>query len=130
MESVPRPASGLRRPGLLTPERVFAALALPFGLAFALVMAPNDPPDEIRHLARIYLLTEGHWNVYGRSPGYDYTIPRSLVEVHPLHGDRRIHHHPNQQLEALDRPVEPTQRTRLKRAALYSPLAYAPQALG
>ncbi len=116
------------------PEWVFAALALPFGLFFALAHPPLDPPDEIRHLARTYLITKGQLLPPGRAPGHDGQIPRSLFALHPLregisldphHARGGDAHSPARLRANLGRPLAPEDTQRMLRTSFVSPAAYA-----
>lgn len=71
-----------QRTGLGSPPRVFVALGLVFGLAFIALTPPLGSPDEQIHLARTFLISEGHLSVPGRAPGFEATFPRSLLTLH------------------------------------------------
>jgi uncharacterized membrane protein len=65
------------------PRAVFLALGGLFGLFFALATPPHDPPDEARHHARAWLLSEGRLAVVGEAPGHGASLPRDITQLHP-----------------------------------------------
>jgi len=58
-------------------------LAGAFGLFFALCTPAHDPPDEARHHARAWLISEGRLGVVGEAPGHEATVPRGITRLHP-----------------------------------------------
>lgn len=126
--------------GSLTPERVFAALAALFGLAFAATSPLLDPADERRHLERAFALSEGHLYLDA-----NYRVPRSLHALHPpyffktrdgriskqrLPGSRIVCiHHLDDVAASLTTPLDPDERVGVRRPIPYGPAPYAPQAL-
>jgi Predicted membrane protein (DUF2142) len=76
-----------------------------FGLFFAFATPPHDPPDEARHHARVWLISQGRLGVVGRAPGHDASVPRDIVRLHPP-----SHHYSDEQLSSGRLPPN-TQRT-------------------
>lgn len=125
-------AAGPSRPRVTS---AFLVLAVGFGLAFLLATPPYGSPDENKHLARAYLVSEGHLSPPGRAPGAGASIPRSLVELyerlaHPLPPAAPRRYTVGSLLEHLHQPLVPAVRTRLSYVGVYSPIVYLPQALG
>ena len=127
------PAVPAERPTRAAP-RVFAALALTYGLAFLVVTPPFGNPDEQRHLARAYLISEGRLAVPGRAPGTEARIPRSIVVLHqrmahsePLQPPRTFHR--GELRSTFDQALAPNDRVEVVSLGSYGPIAYAPQAL-
>ncbi len=117
------------------PERTFVWLSLVFGVAFLFATPPLDIPQEARHFARAYMISEGRLLVPSADVRGGATIPRSLVVLHHRvphsgPGQRPVVHDPREVVKLLQVPLAPQDRVLLKSHSLYSPLAYAPQALG
>ncbi len=113
----------------------FLLLGVGFGLAFLLATPPYGSPDEHKHLARAYLVSEGRLSPPGRAPGAEATVPRSLVVLH----DRLAHSLPPDPPRVysvgalaahLRQPLVPAERTYLGYVGVYPPVAYLPQAAG
>jgi hypothetical protein len=112
------------------------ALGVPFGLAFALVTPPLQTPDELRHLARAFALSEGTLVadaiVDGRPsirvPASLVALPNRLGPELQLHSERR--QDPSLISRELARPPVLEPRVWRPLPSLYSPVAYLPQALG
>lgn len=117
-----------------------------FGVAFSFATPPLDPADELRHLQRAFLLSEGRVLPPGRAPGHEGAIPRSLVRLHQppsrwVAPDGRIHEEPvrgaypicSHDLRTLlgqwRDPLEADARTTLPTSTPQGALAYVPQAL-
>jgi hypothetical protein len=75
------------------PRATFLAAGGLFGLFFALATPPHDAPDEARHHARAWLISEGRFGVVGRAPGHEASVPRAIVRLHPPG-----HHYSDEQL--------------------------------
>jgi uncharacterized membrane protein len=114
-----------------SPENVFLLLALLFGFAFVAVVPPLDPPDENYHLARAFLLSEGRLSVPGTAPGYEASIPRSLVALHAPRDHREFswRHHVAEIVGSFGKPLEPDSRVSVYGVVLYSPVVYAAPAM-
>jgi uncharacterized membrane protein len=116
-----------------SPQRWFAVLAVLFGAIFAIITPAYDPPDEYSHLARAWSIGHGHFLASKTGSGSSDTggmVPTSFKKLgeavrapdYSLHkltelgtiplnaGDQAWHGHPN--------------------LVIYSPLVYAPQAIG
>lgn len=111
-----------------SPMIVFLVLAIPFGVAFAFVTPPLDAPDEPRHLARAWLISEGRMTVPGFAPGHGATLPVELLRLHAPRGPGLCKHDrtalgasPNRALDAGPR----ADSTRL--STPFVPVAYLPQ---
>jgi hypothetical protein len=87
------------------PRATFLAAGGLFGLFFALATPPHDPPDEARHHARAWLISNGRFGVVGRAPGHEASVPRSIVRLHPAG-----RHYSDEQLRSGRLPAN-TQRT-------------------
>ncbi len=117
------------------PERVFALLAAAFGLLFLLITPPLAPPDENRHLARTYLISQGHFAVPGIAQGRAVGVPRSLLTLHrrlTSPGSEVVLQNLRREdlLALLRQPLAPEDRLDAGSLSVYSPVAYAPQAVG
>lgn len=116
----------------MTPDRSFLVLASSFGLLFLLSTPPLAPPDELRHFARAYLVSEGHLSVPGPADGFAASVPLSLGRLEPPptgSGTVSIGRRYLQELGSrLHEPLEPGRRQGVRTLSLYSPLPYAPQA--
>jgi uncharacterized membrane protein len=117
------------------PTPAFLLLSAGFGLAFLLVTPPYGSPDENKHLARAYLVSEGRVSPPGRAPGAAATVPRSIVVLH----DRLAHNLPPTPprrytvaslVAHLHQPLVPEVRAQLSYIGVYAPVAYLPQAAG
>ncbi|MDJ0869356.1 MAG: DUF2142 domain-containing protein [Myxococcota bacterium] len=116
------------------PERVFLLLALGFGSALALLSPPLTAPDEGRHLARVYLLSEGELAIPRAADGA--SIPRSLVKLFRRVGQIWPQQEAGERLgpavllNLMRLPLDPDERAPVRNLARYGPTAYASQALG
>jgi uncharacterized membrane protein len=119
---------------LWTAPRVFALLAMVYGLALLVLTPPFGNPDEHIHLARAYLISEGHFAVPGQAPGAEAWIPRSIVTLY----ERMAHAEPlrsprtyrgSELLGTLDQALDPENRVQAGYLGAHGPIAYAPQAL-
>jgi uncharacterized membrane protein len=119
-----------------SPERTFVGLALAFGLVFVFVSPPMMPPDEARHLIRAFLVAEGRFAVPAQQPGREATVPANLVPLPPRHVRIAFARRsaPGYRIDDVRKALrEPLNSRRIPvkgRTSLYSPVAYAPQALG
>jgi hypothetical protein len=116
--------------------RAFLALSLAFGAAFLALTPPLHAPDEGRHLMRAFAIAEGTLLADHR-PGEaaSLSVPRSLFEMKARIAPKRDPREEKPQDPALLRadlsePLVPEDRVRIALPSLYSPLPYAPQALG
>jgi len=118
--------------------RAALALALGFGAAFLAVTPPLEAPDEHRHLLRAFAVAEGTWLADARgSAGHaaSVSVPRSLVDMKgrlaaPGARRERLPHDATRLRRELGEPLAPEDRVPIALPSLYSPLPYAPQALG
>jgi hypothetical protein len=121
---------GTSRPAVTS---TFLLLGVGFGLAFLLVTPPYGSPDENKHLARAYLVSEGRVSPPGRAPGAGATIPRSIVVLHerlahPLPPDPPRLYTVGSLAAHLHQPLVPEARIGLSYIGVYAPVAYLPQA--
>jgi len=113
---------------------LFLVLGTVFGLAFALGTPPLSTPDEHRHLARIFMISEGQFQIPGGAPGTEVFFPSSILELQnrmrhsmPTRPPRR---YSRAEIRALHQiQLRPEERQRAGYVGLYPPVAYAPQAL-
>jgi hypothetical protein len=77
------------------PRLGFLVIGGLFGLFFAVATPAHDPPDEARHHARAWLISQGRLGVVGRAPGHEASVPRDIVQLHP-----RGHHYSDEQLRS------------------------------
>ncbi len=125
----------------LRAERVFLALAIPFGLLLLALTPPFQVPDEPAHFLRAYAISEGQLFAEPLPPeaggGSGNILPVSLrLSATRLTGNIPFHPEvradPSTIIEELARPLEPDNRapTAFTGASVYFPIVYAPQALG
>jgi hypothetical protein len=130
------PAGALERLAAWPPSRWLLALGVPFGLAFALVTPPLQTPDELPHLARAFVLSEGTLGAEAMVEGKpSVRVPRSLVALPArlgkdlqMHAERR--QDPARIRRELARPQDLEPRIWRPLPSYYSPLVYLPQAAG
>jgi uncharacterized membrane protein len=104
-------------------------------VAFVVLMPPLQVPDEIRHLGRAFLITEGQFlpeSVRGRARA---RVPQSLAGMEQRLGPRIARHPRAKQrvsrvLREFSQPLEPEVRVLVKPRSFYSPVVYLPQAVG
>jgi uncharacterized membrane protein len=117
-----------------TAPRVFAVLGMVYGLALVVVTPPFGSPDEQIHLARAYLISEGHFRVPGQAPGTEAFVPRSIAVLFK----RMAHSKParppttfraSELSRTLRQPLNPESRVQAGYLGAHGPVAYAPQAL-
>ncbi|MEB2344988.1 MAG: DUF2142 domain-containing protein [Deltaproteobacteria bacterium] len=124
-----------RRLAAWSPARWSLAIGLPFGLAFAWFTPPLQPPDEIRHLARAFLIAEGCFGAELHEGRAQVSVPRTLLRM-PARLGEGIQMHPERRQEPwrLERELRVALRPEVREwrplPSLYSPLAYLPGALG
>jgi uncharacterized membrane protein len=106
-------------------------------LVFLFLTPPFQVPDEINHFYRAYEVSEGLWVSEKRGAGTGRELPQSLVAMASNLNQNVAFHAENKfnlawfEVEK-ERQLQPGQRTfvNFPNTALYSPIAYAPQALG
>jgi uncharacterized membrane protein len=115
------------------PQLIFVVCAVVFGLSLVALTAPFQAPDEPQHFLRAYQISEG-----GVFPTYRHDrgggeLPASLSEVTRRFASIRFTYKAKTSLEKIREasriPLKPRERqfTRLV-TAIYSPVAYIPQA--
>jgi Predicted membrane protein (DUF2142) len=95
----------------------FLAVGGLFGLFFAFATPPHDPPDEARHHARAWLISQGRLGVVGAAPGHAASVPRSIVRLHAP-----AHHYSDEQLRSGRLPPTSPRTTPHEPAAVRSEL--------
>ncbi|HEY8515804.1 MAG TPA: DUF2142 domain-containing protein [Candidatus Binatia bacterium] len=113
----------------LDPARLFAVLAIPLGLVYALLTPPFQVPDELRHLRRVVQIAYG-----GVTGGTD--IPASIDEfAKRAQADRRPRARVARRAFSIDKlrelaamPLEPERAVHFAgdRTLPYSPVVYLP----
>ncbi|MCP5057780.1 MAG: DUF2142 domain-containing protein [bacterium] len=126
-------ATSARYPGL-GGTRTFVALALLFGIGFALFTPPLQAPDEGRHLMRAYLISTGELLAEPRPVGPALgRVPTSLLEMGRKFSGR-LFRQPDQKVSwndlsaEFDRKLDAERTTEIPLPSQYSPLPYLPQA--
>jgi len=121
----------------LSPPAFFLAVALAAGVPLAFYSPPFQVPDEPAHFLRAYAVSEGRLLARNREGRTGDALPVSLAELVartsagiPGHPDRRIDRAALAAARELDLRPEERAFLAFPSAALYSPLPYAPQALG
>ena len=120
----------------LSPPAFFLAVALAAGVPLAFFTPPFQVPDEPGHFLRSYALSEGRLLARNQELGTGEVLPASLAELVALTlrrpGDPESRLDPAALGRAGELELRPAERAFLTfpTAALYSPLPYAPQALG
>lgn len=123
--------ANLRLIRLIQPERLFLALAIPFGLVFLFLSPPFQAPDEYVHFYRAYAVSTGQLT------GTQVTIPKSVYDFSvTVSKDLAGNDQNKQSKKALaaefSRTFEeqPQAEVSILNSAIISPLPYLPQALG
>lgn len=121
--------------GWFSPPRAFVWLALLFGIPLALITAPFQAPDEPQHFLRAYQISEGGWLPSRRGDRGGGDLPVSLLEVPGRFAYLRFHWNEktswNQIRDAMRVPLDPERHQFIPFVtAIYSPIAYLPQATG
>jgi uncharacterized membrane protein len=120
-----------------SPEILFAAIAVFFGLIMAVIVPPFQTPDELAHYYRTYDIADLKWIPQKTALGMGDELPQSLYRIaEELTGV--IPFHPQQKISAhkiiayLSIPLNETVKTFIPfpTTALASPVVYIPQALG
>ena len=117
-----------------TAPRAFAVLGMVYGLALLVVTPPFGSPDEQIHLARAYLISEGHFRVPGQAPGSEASVPRSIAALFKRMAHTKPARPPrtyraSDLVRTLRQPLNPEARVRAGYLGAHGPIAYAPQAL-
>ncbi|HVI68888.1 MAG TPA: DUF2142 domain-containing protein [Magnetospirillaceae bacterium] len=112
----------------LSPERWFLIIALVFGALFAFITPPFRVPDEYGHMARAYGISEGHFLATKQDDKSGSEVPLSISIIGMKTADFSLSDIPN--LATI--PLAPNIVTFAEHPnmALYSPVVYAPQAVG
>ncbi|HHB78489.1 MAG TPA: DUF2142 domain-containing protein [Saprospiraceae bacterium] len=117
------------------PKRFFTAVALIFGILYALLIPPGHVPDEPNHFFRAYQISQGHWRTKSVNHRLGDTLPVSVIQV--FEPFRKLRYHYDQKITQKDfekvfyLELEPN-RVRFQdfpNTAIYSPIGYAPQIL-
>lgn len=123
---------------LKTPEGLFVALGLFFGLILLFLIPPLQTPDENVHFLRAYQVAQGQLvssNDDNKSGGY---LPRSIQKTFDeVDGAQSISFHPELKYDlhrtksAMSIPLDQSDQRyyNITAAAAYSPIGYIPQSL-
>jgi uncharacterized membrane protein len=115
--------------GRLPAARWFAVFALLFGILFAVITPPLSTPDEHNHFLRAYQISEGGFLSSKVQNGTGGNEPHSILtlaqHIKPFTSLDKIDTLDNIHLNTHDKIFY-----RFENTALYSPVAYAPQAVG
>ncbi|HLZ14432.1 MAG TPA: DUF2142 domain-containing protein, partial [Candidatus Saccharimonadales bacterium] len=121
----------------ISPSRFFLVCALVFGLSFLIFTPPFNVPDEQAHFFRAYQISEGSFVAKKIPQGVGGYLPWNLLTTaNTLIGDMPGNptHKANVPaiLQHFSVPLNPRQRgnVHFENTALYSPLMYAPAAVG
>jgi len=112
----------------LPAARWFAVFSIFFGLGFAIITPPLSTPDEHNHFLRAYQISEGGFLPSKAKTGTGGNEPLSILTL-----AQRIKPFTLEKVGTLDDiHLNTRQRNfyRFENTALYSPVAYAPQAIG
>jgi uncharacterized membrane protein len=119
----------------VTPARAFVWVALVFGIPLAAITAPFQAPDEPQHFLRAFQVSEGGLLPVHVGPRGGGVLPLSLTNVADQFQHLRFHSERKtswQEIrQAMRVPLDPQKRTFIPFvSAIYSPIAYLPQAAG
>lgn len=112
----------------------FSAIALSFGLVFALLIPPFQSPDEPGHLFRAYQVSEGVFFPETQDRRLGGMLPASLVQVNDSFSFLKMNYGARIDksliLNSLNVPLNAEQRAfaDFPNTAIYAPTAYLPQA--
>jgi uncharacterized membrane protein len=130
----PRPvavAAAAARAAVAQPERLFLALAIPFGIIFIFLSAPFQAPDEHAHFFRAYAVSTGTLT------GAQAILPAAVLDFSEtvskdLPGNDQNKQSKKALVREFSRPFEeqPQVETSFVNSAIVSPVPYLPQALG
>lgn len=111
-----------------SPAAWFAVFALLFGLAFAVITPPLSTPDEHNHFMRAYQIADGGFLSTKQETGTGGQIPVSFLQL-----AQSVEPFTLEKVGLLDN-IDTNEHNRaffkFENTALYSPVAYAPQAIG
>jgi uncharacterized membrane protein len=118
----------------VAPARAFVWVAMLFGLALALLTAPLEAPDEPQHFLRAYQVSEGRLLPVRDGQHGGGVLPVSLLDMTQRFQFLRFHTERKTSWwkirESLQVPLEPGKRAFIPFVtAIYSPIAYVPQAI-
>jgi uncharacterized membrane protein len=113
------------------PERLFLALALPFGILFIFLSAPFQAPDEHAHFYRAFAMSMGQF------AGLEVSIPESVLDFSKtvskdLPGNDQNRQSKKALVQEFSRKYagQPLEKVMILNSALVSPLPYLPQSAG
>jgi uncharacterized membrane protein len=117
--------------------RLFALIGGLWGVIILFVTPPFQVPDEVNHFYRAYEVSEGHWVSEKRGQETGRELPQSLLAM-AANLNQNVAFHTDNRFDPAwfeaekGRKLQPDHRTfaNFPNTALYSPIAYAPQALG
>ncbi len=117
-------------------EHLFLLLALPFGLAIALLTPPYQCMDEANHFSRAYQISMGDIIPERRGDALGGMIPasigRTIAPFKRFYYNPPAKHDPDEFQRMLDMPLdrEKTVFTEFYNTALYAPVVYLPHLPG
>lgn len=129
------------RKNVVIPERVFLFFATTFGLLFVLLTPPFQAPDEYSHFLRAYQVSDLRFTSESFEENgkirYGGDIPKSINVAIPnlvagVAGNPSLKFNPNLYGEYVSQPLvkSNTEKTVIEAGGMYSPIVYAPQAIG
>jgi uncharacterized membrane protein len=117
----------------ISPERIFLAFALSFGIAISVITPPFQTPDEFHHFYRAYQITEGHFMGIQKDNRLGGAIPVSIVNASKIFKPVRNGQQTDKEtiVAFLNTPLKTDSSvfTDFPNTAIYSPVSYLPQAL-
>lgn len=121
----------------VAPQKFFLAVGAPVALVLCFLTPPFMVPDEPAHFFRAYQIAQGGFLPERITQGVGGILPRSLndtstVLVGDLPGQFNNKMDVSVAFDELNRPLRPqeTMHLHFENTALYSPLVYAPSAVG
>jgi uncharacterized membrane protein len=112
------------------PQHWFATIAIFFGLCFTFITPPLLVPDELGHIARAYGVSTGHWLSTIKNGHSGSNIPLNLHIIGLETTKNSFAPSDIMRLQSVPLAPSHTLFTEHPNMALYSPLVYAPQAVG
>jgi uncharacterized membrane protein/tetratricopeptide (TPR) repeat protein len=121
---------------LCQPEWFFLAMALPFGIAFLIIIPPFQVPDEEAHLRRAFQISEGRIIAEKRAEGTGDALPPGMEELYYRFKAMKGRPQEKTSAGAIRDSAGITWFARkpefvvFSNSAIHPPLTYLPQALG
>lgn len=114
----------------LTPEKLFLYTVPIICLVFLVVMPMYRGHDEMRHVLRVYEISEGHLLTEVNGEKVGTPIPKSIVDGIGKYWRNKMTY--NDWIKIKDKQLDEENTTipNMENVAVYSPVQYIPQALG